>query len=229
MFPMRPRARENGGVTMDASPNARPTGDGSSRAARGRPIEVDADALASIALALFAERGFDEVTMADVADAAGVSRRTLFRYFPSKPDLIWGGFDEALARFESAIAPAADRSPAVGGGASEAGGRASIAAIHRAYVAMAEFPHELIEVTRQRLRIIDAYPAVLAHGLAKFGAVHELLEPYLGDPASLRAHLLADLYVTTGFSAMRWWARSGDGTPAEAVDAALTLLERPFD
>ncbi|MFF2496257.1 TetR family transcriptional regulator [Agromyces sp. NPDC058064] len=194
------------------------------RAPRGRPVEVDPEALAAAALALFDERGFDEVTMAEVADAAGVSRRTLFRYYPSKPDLVWGGFDEAIARFEASLA--ASRGGAEGRSASP--GPAPIAELHRAYVAMAEFPPDVLGVTRQRLRIIDAHPAVLAHGLAKFGAVHEMLEPYLGEPGSLRAHLLADLYVTTGFSAMRWWARSGTGTPAEAVDAALTLLEGQF-
>ncbi|WP_022890936.1 TetR family transcriptional regulator [Agromyces italicus] len=184
------------------------------RATRGRPVEVDPDQLAAIALALFDERGFDEVTMAEVAAAAGVSRRTLFRYFPSKPDLVWGGFDEAIERFEASL------------GAE--GAKPSVTALHRAYVAMAEFPPGLLGVTRQRLRIIDAHPAVLAHGLAKFGAVHELLEPHLGERGSLRAHLLADLYATTGFSAMRWWARSGTGTPEEAVDAALGVLEGSF-
>jgi len=207
---------------MDASGQIRATGDGPApRVARGRPVEVDAEVLAELALALFTERGFDEVTMADIADAAGVSRRTLFRYFPSKPDLVWGGFDEAIERFRAALADDA----IVPSGRPES----AVAALHRAYVAMAEFPPELVEVTRQRLRIIDANPSVLAHGLAKFGAVHELLEPVLGGAESLRAHLLADLYVTTGFSAMRWWARSGEGSPAEVVDEALALLEGSFD
>ncbi|MFE6963556.1 TetR family transcriptional regulator [Agromyces sp. NPDC057679] len=209
-------------MTTDA-----PAAPGAARAPRGRPVEVDPDQLAAIALALFDERGFDEVTMAEVAEAAGVSRRTLFRYYPSKPDLVWGGFEEATARFEASLVAA--RSRAGSSASASAATPTPIAELHRAYVAMAEFPPELLGVTRQRLRIIDAHPAVLAHGLAKFGAVHELLEPHLGEPGSLRAHLLADLYVTTGFSAMRWWARSGTGTPAEAVDAALSLLEGEFE
>jgi AcrR family transcriptional regulator len=43
-----------------------------------------------VALELFAARGFKDVTVDDVADAAGVSARTLFRYFPTKEDLLVG-------------------------------------------------------------------------------------------------------------------------------------------
>jgi AcrR family transcriptional regulator len=50
-------------------------------------------AIADAAVALFAERGFTETTMDDVADAAGVSRRTAYRHFPSKDDLV---FEQAL-------------------------------------------------------------------------------------------------------------------------------------
>jgi len=44
--------------------------------------------LADAAVRLFTEHGYEHVTMADVAAAAGVSRRTAFRYFPSKDDLV---------------------------------------------------------------------------------------------------------------------------------------------
>lgn len=47
------------------------------------------DAIANAAIALFTSHGFDAVSMTDVADAAGVSRRTVYRYFPSKDDLVF--------------------------------------------------------------------------------------------------------------------------------------------
>lgn len=47
------------------------------------------DEIAHAAIDLFTERGFDNVSMAAVADAAGISRRTLYRYFATKDDLVF--------------------------------------------------------------------------------------------------------------------------------------------
>ncbi len=46
-------------------------------------------AIADAAIALFVDRGFGETTMSDVADAAQVSRRTVYRHFPTKDDLVF--------------------------------------------------------------------------------------------------------------------------------------------
>lgn len=45
--------------------------------------------IAAAAIALFTKHGFDETTMADVAEASGVSRRTVYRHFPTKDDLVF--------------------------------------------------------------------------------------------------------------------------------------------
>lgn len=54
------------------------------------------DEIRRAATELFLERGFDEVTVDDVAAVAGVSARTLFRYFPTKEDLVLDGIREQV-------------------------------------------------------------------------------------------------------------------------------------
>src|SRR5690348_1002561 len=57
--------------------------------------------IADAAMALFAQRGFDRVTVADVAGEAGVSEKTVYNYFPTKEDLF---FDEVPAREAALVA-----------------------------------------------------------------------------------------------------------------------------
>src|SRR5215207_4255607 len=64
--------------------------------------------IATTARRLFAERGFDAVTVADVAAAADVSEKTVFNHFPTKEDLAFAGREEGIAQLVKAIA---ERSP----------------------------------------------------------------------------------------------------------------------
>jgi AcrR family transcriptional regulator len=62
--------------------------------------------IADRAMQLFAQRGFDRVTVAEVADAAQVSEKTVYNYFPTKEDLF---FDEVPAREAALVAAVRDR------------------------------------------------------------------------------------------------------------------------
>ena len=65
----------------------------------GRRRSTTKDHIANVAIDLFNTYGFSEVSVEDVALAAGIARRTLFRYYPSKNAIPWGDFDVHLREF----------------------------------------------------------------------------------------------------------------------------------
>ena len=74
---------------------------------RARKQDWTRNAIWDAAIDLFAERGFDEATIEEIADLAGVSRRSFFRYFESKNDLM----AQPIAHVTAAITKALDASP----------------------------------------------------------------------------------------------------------------------
>src|SRR5919197_6569618 len=85
---------------------------------RERKKERTRAAIADAALELFRERGFDAVTVSEVARAADVSEGTVFNYFPTKEDLFYG----RMETFEETLVEAVRRRPP---------GEAVLAAFHR--------------------------------------------------------------------------------------------------
>lgn len=70
---------------------------------RERKKRQTREAIAAAAMALFAERGFDAVTVADVARAADVAEKTVYNHFPAKEDLVLHGGEERWAQFAEAV------------------------------------------------------------------------------------------------------------------------------
>jgi AcrR family transcriptional regulator len=75
---------------------------------RARKKRVAREAIAATARRLFAERGFDTVTVAEVAAAADVSEKTVFNHFATKEDLAFAGREEGVMRL---VADITRRSP----------------------------------------------------------------------------------------------------------------------
>ena len=69
------------------------------------------EALLEAAFTLFAERGYHRTTVGEIADAAGVSRRTAFRYFPTKHLLVFPGREGRLERFKKLLHDDPNRRP----------------------------------------------------------------------------------------------------------------------
>lgn len=71
---------------------------------RERKKRETRSALTQAALGLFVDRGYDETTLADIAEAAGVSTRTIFSYFPSKEDILFCTTSQMSASLAEALA-----------------------------------------------------------------------------------------------------------------------------
>lgn len=81
---------------MSAMPEA-------SEGLRAQKKRATRQAISEVATRLFAERGFEAVTVDEIARAAGVSRMTLFNYFPRKEDLVVDREPEMLAMIRTAV------------------------------------------------------------------------------------------------------------------------------
>jgi AcrR family transcriptional regulator len=70
---------------------------------RERKKQKTRDTIIRVALDLFAEQGYEQTTIAEIADAAEVSPRTIFAYFPSKEDIVFCHLPEAQERLAQAL------------------------------------------------------------------------------------------------------------------------------
>ena len=70
---------------------------------RERKKRATRQLIADIATGLFIQRGFDEVTVAEIAEAAGVSKMTVFNYFPRKEDLFLDRHADRLRELEDVV------------------------------------------------------------------------------------------------------------------------------
>lgn len=182
----------------------------------GRPRTIDPDEVSLVALRLFDDRGFDAVSMDDVAEAAGISRRSLFRLFPSKAALVWGGLDEFVDRFTTALAERpADES------ADEA--------LRAAYVVGATFPDRQVGVTRRRLRVIRSTPSLELVGAATVAALTDRITVFVAERDGARVDDLdvavrANALAAAASAALTWWAlHGGDEPPQDVVRRALSV------
>ena len=122
-------------------------------APHGRRRVTSHTELEQIAFGLFAEKGFEQTTVDDIAAAAGIGRRTFFRYFPSKNDVPWGMVEEELARMRARLKLTPSEVPLTD-------------AIRQALVDFNRLDPGQIPMQRRRMELILRVPALLAHSAA---------------------------------------------------------------
>ena len=140
--------------------------------ALGRPSATDHAAIERAAFRLFEEQGFDSTTMEQIAQAVGVGKRTLFRYFPSKNDLPWGQFDDSLRHFRHQFDSVPDHAPLAD-------------AVHGCVVAFNRFDDAALDQHRFRMQLILRTPALQAHSTVKYAAWRRVIAEFVARRLSL--------------------------------------------
>ena len=219
-------------MTRGASGN---TGRSGPRARRpGHNAPVDGERIAPIAvpggpararveraaLDLFAVRGFENVTSDQVADSAGISRRTFFRYFPTKADAVWGDFPGHVARLAALLA---STDPA----------RPVLASVCAAYVEVNDYPDEELPVLRERMQLILTEPALLAHSQLRFAEVDRVVARHVAartgsSPTELMPRLVAATTRAAATTAFEAWLADGRSSLAASLRSAFEELATGF-
>lgn len=187
--------------------------------------------LAGAAIRLFAQQGFAETTVDEIAEAADVSRRTLFRHFPTKADIVFADHPERINRLQRYLdAPPADTPPldVVFG--------AALATVP-SFIDPPEFflaRHRLLRHTPELRNREQAYGlrygAVLARCL-KQRLADETARDESGAIVSdgVIADVVSASIVTVVNRAQRAWAASGGTTdPTEETQQGLHMLRAAF-
>jgi mycofactocin system transcriptional regulator len=168
----------------------------------GRPPATTREDIERVAIQLFTDAGFDATTVDDISSAAGIGRRTFFRYFASKNDVVWGRFDEGLHGLEAALATASADRPVAD-------------VLREAVVAVNAFPPEQLDVHRQRMTLILTVQSLQAHSTLMYASWRDVVARYVAGRLGLRpddlvpqlsGHVLLGAAVT---AYEQWLSRPG--------------------
>ena len=180
------------------------------------------DALVAAAFQLFLERGYEQTTVDDIVALAGVGRRSFFRYFPSKEDVVFPDHERCLADMTAFLADGSDDDEPV---------RRVCDAARLVLRMYAENPTFSV----QRYRLTKQVPGLRAYELSVVWRYERALAAYLRRrfaarrDGTLQADVIAAAVVAAHNNALRSWLRSdGQGEASAAVGHALAYVQSAF-
>jgi AcrR family transcriptional regulator len=203
---------------MPIAPRDNVPGEGSS----GESLDTRAR-IAAAAFELFAAKGFDSTTVDAVAERAGIARRTFFRYFRSKDDVIFPDHDALLRAVTQQLATQT--------GSPVEALCSGVRLVLRSYV-------DDRQVSVQRYRLTRSVDALRDRELASVRRYERAFSRYIRErlagtfepaDAALRADVVAAIVVAAHNAVLREWLRAGgEYDPANDLDGALTWVTRTF-
>lgn len=182
---------------------------------RDRKQQMARDAIYDAAIELFAAKGFEETTADEIAEAAGVSRRTFFRYFASKDDLL----AQSVVSYGEVLAEQVRSAPA------NVGQRELL---ERALLAGVEYTSKDLGKMRQLISVVErSMSARQAHQSRMMQVEDTLTEAFAsrkGTKRELRARLMAGITLAVMQSTLLAWYRGEDKDLPGAAKRVMRLL-----
>lgn len=183
---------------------------------RERKKAITKDSIQQCALHLFRECGYDTTTIEQIAEAAGVSRRTFFRYFPTKEDVVLHD-DYDLRIVESFEAQPLELGPI----------EALRNAMKDTFTSMSE--SDLL-AEQERNKLISSVPELRTQSLNKITQMMSWLTQAVAKrlgrgPDDLTIRIFAGAIIGTILSTALYSAEKSDGNYIALVDDALSFLE----
>lgn len=183
---------------------------------RGRPTVLDPVAVAEAALQLWARDGYAGTGWRELAEATGISARTLMRHFPSRADIAWLGVSEATTRLRDALVETDPAQPLA-------------AAVTAAVVESVSHGALVRRLTPDWLTVMQREPELVAAATAAHATWIDTVGAYIADRApdlpEPVCRAFATAYHQVSFAALLAWAQSGaEGSPADAVERTLRWL-----
>lgn len=170
--------------------------------------------LARAAFALFDERGYEQTTIDDIAERAGLGRATFFRHYRSKEDVIFPDHELLLSQVSDRLRSSSHAT--------------ALAAVSDAVRLVLLHYLQEGELARRRYALTSTVTALRDREIVSVARYQRLFREFItewmadrGQSASLQAELMAAAVVSAHNHVLRRWLRGQSPDPVREVDAAM--------
>jgi AcrR family transcriptional regulator len=179
------------------------------------------DRLAQAAVDLFNERGYEQTTVDDIAERAGLGRATFFRHYRSKEDVIFPDHDQLLEQVRDRMQAASHGTPLA-------------AACDAVRLVLLHYLDEG-DLARRRYALTSTVPALRDREIVSVARYQRLFREYIvgrtagrGETTALQAELMAAAVASAHNHVLRRWLRGDTTDPSREIDAAMRQVAMLF-
>ena len=187
----------------------------------GRRRSTTPQHITDVALRLFADSGFAAVSVDDVAQAAGIARRTVFRYYASKNAIPWGDFDAHLRHLREVL-DQVDPDIPLG------------EALRAALLSFNTFDESETIRHRRRMRVILQTAELQAYSMTMYAGWREVITGFVarrsgGKVADLLPQTVAWMLLGVALSAYEHWLDDESVSLPKALGDAFDVVRAGLD